>query len=116
MHPGTAAAPAQCQYCGQQLTAYHVGANKLALLLQEVSILKSLNYDKNIVQFYGACMHPEQDLMLVTEVRRQCTLIDLDQSYNGTEWQMQSTVDVSDGGCTRLLMCSAPFTCFRHIG
>jgi hypothetical protein len=41
----------------------------LLVRLQEVSILKSLNYDKNIVQFYGACMRPGQDLMLVTEVR-----------------------------------------------
>ena len=31
--------------------------------------LKSLNYDRNITQFYGACMRPGQDLMLVTEVR-----------------------------------------------
>ncbi len=37
--------------------------------LQEVSILKSLNYDRNITQFYGACIRPGQDLMLVTEVR-----------------------------------------------
>ncbi len=36
---------------------------------QEVSILKSLNYDRNITQFYGACIRPGQDLMLVTEVR-----------------------------------------------
>ena len=35
---------------------------------QEVSILKSLNYDRNITQFYGACIRPGQDLMLVTEV------------------------------------------------
>lgn len=35
---------------------------------QEVSILKSLNYDRNIVQFYGACMRSGQELMLVTEV------------------------------------------------
>ena len=44
----------------------------LCFVPQEVSILKSLNYDKNIVQFYGACMRPGQDLMLVTEVSAPC--------------------------------------------
>ena len=37
-------------------------------MTQEVSILKSLNYDRNIVQFYGATLQPGRDLMLVTEL------------------------------------------------
>ncbi len=35
---------------------------------QEVGILKSLNYDRNIVQFYGACLQPGADPMLVCEL------------------------------------------------
>jgi serine/threonine protein kinase len=34
---------------------------------QEVGILKSLNYDRNIVQFYGACLQEGSDPMLVCE-------------------------------------------------
>jgi serine/threonine protein kinase len=34
---------------------------------QEVGILKGLNYDGNIVQFYGACLREGADPMLVTE-------------------------------------------------
>ena len=34
---------------------------------QEVGILKGLNYDRNIVQFYGACIRECSDPMLVTE-------------------------------------------------
>jgi len=37
------------------------------LALQEVGILKGLNYDRNIVQFYGACLQPGRDPMLVCE-------------------------------------------------
>ena len=37
------------------------------LPLQEVGILKGLNYDRNIVQFYGACIRQGSDPMLVTE-------------------------------------------------
>jgi hypothetical protein len=32
-----------------------------------VGILKGLNYDRNIVQFYGACIREGADPMLVTE-------------------------------------------------
>jgi len=32
-----------------------------------VGILKSLNYDRNIVQFYGACLRPGGDPLLVCE-------------------------------------------------
>jgi serine/threonine protein kinase len=32
-----------------------------------VSILKGLNYDRNIVQFYGACIQEGTDPMLVVE-------------------------------------------------
>ncbi len=39
------------------------------LLRQEVGILKGLNYNSHIVQFYGACMPPGRDPMLLTEVR-----------------------------------------------
>ena len=35
---------------------------------QEVGILKGLNYDRNIVQFYGACIQEGSDPMLVTEL------------------------------------------------
>jgi serine/threonine protein kinase len=34
---------------------------------QEVGILKGLNYDRNIVQFYGACIQEGSNPMLVTE-------------------------------------------------
>ena len=34
---------------------------------QEVGVLKGLNYDGNIVQFYGACLREGADPMLVTE-------------------------------------------------
>ena len=36
-------------------------------IAQEVGILKSLNYDRNIVQFYGACLRPGGDPLLVCE-------------------------------------------------
>ena len=60
-----------------QANQYHawfqlLGDPVLLTRLQEVSILKSLNYDRNITQFYGACIRPGQDLMLVTEVRSNC--------------------------------------------
>ena len=35
-------------------------------MLQEISILKALNYDKSIVQFYGACLQGN-NLTLVQE-------------------------------------------------
>ena len=35
--------------------------------LQEVGILKGLNYDRNVIQFYGACLQPGRDPMLVCE-------------------------------------------------
>ena len=54
-------AAAGLQVCGMQRDCW-------AQNPQEVSILKSLNYDRNIVQFYGACMRSGQELMLVTEV------------------------------------------------
>ena len=36
-------------------------------VLQEVEMLKGLNYDRNIVQFYGACIKPGASPMLVCE-------------------------------------------------
>jgi serine/threonine protein kinase len=41
---------------------------------QEVSILRSLNYDRNVVQFYGACLQEGSDPMLVTEYMEGATL------------------------------------------
>ena len=38
-----------------------------AISPQEVGVLKGLNYDRNIVQFYGACIQDGSDPMLVTE-------------------------------------------------
>ena len=35
--------------------------------LQEVGILKGLNYDRNVIQFYGACLQPGRDPMLICE-------------------------------------------------
>ena len=35
--------------------------------MQEVGILKGLNYDRNIVQFYGACIREACDPLLITE-------------------------------------------------
>ena len=40
---------------------------------QEVSILRSLNYDRNVVQFYGACLQEGSDPMLVTEYMEGAT-------------------------------------------
>ena len=37
------------------------------LTLQEVSMLKGLNYDGNITQFYGACIQPGARPMLISE-------------------------------------------------
>ena len=47
--------------------------------VQECSILKSLNYDKNIVQFFGAVLRPGVEPMLVLEfmeVRTGISLLD----------------------------------------
>ncbi len=60
---------------------------------QEVSILKSLNYDKNIVQFYGACMRPGQDLMLVTEVQT-------DRAASGLTADCRAVTETLNGHCT----------------
>jgi hypothetical protein len=35
--------------------------------VQEISILKGLNYDCNITQFYGACIQPGGRPMLISE-------------------------------------------------
>ncbi len=42
---------------------------RLFIRMQEVGILSGLNYDRHIVQFYGAYMPPGQDPMVLTEVR-----------------------------------------------
>jgi hypothetical protein len=39
----------------------------LLYLLQEISLLKSLNYDRNIVQFYGARLRTGATPMMVLE-------------------------------------------------
>jgi serine/threonine protein kinase len=49
----------------QQLTSS--GLTGKSDLRQEVGVLKGLNYDGNIVQFYGACLREGADPMLVTE-------------------------------------------------
>ncbi len=43
--------------------------------LQEVGILKGLNYDCNIVQFYGVCLQPGGDPMLVCEYMEGATTL-----------------------------------------
>ena len=41
-----------------------------------MSILKGLNYDRNIVQFYGACIQEGVDPMLVVEyMEGECFLL-----------------------------------------
>ena len=44
-----------------QVVTYTIAA------LQEVGILKGLNYDRNVIQFYGACLQLGRDPMLVCE-------------------------------------------------
>jgi hypothetical protein len=44
-----------------------IGIDKESCRLQEVGILKGLNYDRNIVQFYGACIREACDPLLITE-------------------------------------------------
>ena len=39
----------------------------LRLLSKEVQILKKVSLDRNIVQFYGACLRSQQSAMLVME-------------------------------------------------
>jgi len=40
-----------------------------------VGILKGLNYDRNIVQFYGACLQQGRDPMLVCEYMEGATTL-----------------------------------------
>ena len=39
----------------------------LRLLVKEVNVLKEVSYDRNIVQFYGACLEDQATAMLVME-------------------------------------------------
>jgi hypothetical protein len=49
------------------------------LCLQEVAMLKGLNYDCNITQFYGACIQPGARPMLISEFMEgvNSTVLDL---------------------------------------
>ena len=42
------------------------GTKPIILAMQEVALLRHLNFDRNLVQFYGACI-AENNLMLVLE-------------------------------------------------
>ena len=39
----------------------------LQLLAKEIYVLKKISYDRNIVQFYGACLQDQASAMLVME-------------------------------------------------
>ena len=39
----------------------------LRLLVKEANLLKEVSYDRNIVQFYGACLEDQESAMLVME-------------------------------------------------
>lgn len=45
--------------CDGQIISCNAGA------LQEVELLRSLSFDGNIVQFYGACLQPEAVMMVL---------------------------------------------------
>jgi hypothetical protein len=53
-------------------------------LLQEVGILKGLNYDRNIVQFYGACLMPARDPMLICEYMEGVSLCGI-SAHHGSQ-------------------------------
>lgn len=40
-------------------------AHMLAMPLQEIELLRSLSFDGNIVQFYGACLQEENTMMVL---------------------------------------------------
>ena len=37
----------------------------LAVRMQEIELLRSLSFDANIVQFYGACLQEENTMMVL---------------------------------------------------
>jgi len=73
--------PQPCNAVAQHKAPHTCGARGvkggIVWYTQECSILKSLNYDKNIVQFFGAVLRPGVEPMLVLEfmeVRTCCFL------------------------------------------
>lgn len=58
-------------------------------VLQEVGILKGLNYDRNVIQFYGACLQPGRDPMLICEYMEGGSF---EQLYIRMSWSPSYTV------------------------
>ncbi len=83
----------------------HASDRRLHHCPQEVGILKSLNYDRNIVQFYGACLRPGGDPLLVCEYMEGEVMHALDPrhgSFNHRSWSAnmhsaRSAADASSG-------------------
>jgi len=46
----------------------HTGDGQLEAFMSEVGLLKGLNYDRNIVQFYGVCLQEGSQPMLICEL------------------------------------------------
>ena len=66
--------------------------------LQEVGILKGLNYDRNIVQFYGACIREARDPLLITEYMEGAPAFAWGQGRTAT--RMRTFISHSDDpGC-----------------
>jgi tRNA A-37 threonylcarbamoyl transferase component Bud32 len=70
---------------------FDVDERTLRNFIQEISLLKSLNYDRNIVQFYGARLRNGQIPMMVLEFMEGGDLrTAIDDDYNGhLKWNMK---------------------------
>ena len=44
---------------------------QLQQFLVEIKLLKSLSFDRNVVQFYGACLHPTCPMLVLVRIRGQ---------------------------------------------
>jgi hypothetical protein len=76
---------------------------------QEVGILKGLNYDCNIVQFYGACLHPGRDPMLICEYM---------EGENGAQpaAEQRCPVETSRGALLTCTFAAAPACSRQRLG
>lgn len=74
----------------------------LSRFIKEISLLKSLNYDRNIVQFYGARLRVGQTPMMVLEFMEGGNLRSaIDKDYTGQlKWNMRGfslALDIAKG-------------------
>ena len=49
-------------------TLSHSDDLQLQQFIVEIQLLKSLSFDKNIVQFYGACLHPSCPMLVLVSL------------------------------------------------